>query len=263
MPAGTVIRFAGGVNVEATVGQNGTYSVLLPEGSYEVLATGYGKQTLEVTGSTKDADVQLSFDLLADTTHYTVSSDESSAIVGTKWATANFNELHDQFVLYYTVKPVEGSTIQSGDNMGIYILEGDKRYGTQSLCNGSTLGGVLTYNGNEGKKDNAIIDYSNKVPSVDEFNSAGHKYALVRNGSLFYIYLQNNGTYVKVAEFTNENFTGVQLMNWTTNCRFTDIAYIPGQYAVNQWSVVSANKETEVVVFLDDNGSLTYQVARG
>jgi hypothetical protein len=229
LPTGTSIIIKGNIGneIRTTVGENGIYHATLPNGTYAVSAEGYGTQGLGVAENTQNADITLAFDLLADSDYYTISSDESSAIVQKKWKTVNFNQLHDKFVLYYTLKPNEGKSVQKDDGMGLYILNGDYRYSPQYYYNGSRFSASLTYNGTG--KDVTLANTNTQYATVNEFNSKGHKFALVRNGNEFKVYIQNSsGEYVKVAEFSTNNYKGVQLMNWSTYLMYSNIAYVPG-----------------------------------
>lgn len=240
LPDGTVLSFAGSITQNVTV-KDGAYSVELPEGEYTLTVVGYGSQTVTVTGS-ETKNLSLRYDLLANSSDFTVAEDESTATPSAEYKMITLNADSEQFSVSFKVKVKDGGS--PVDGIGFRIDFDNSQLGLSfdnySFQCGSIDGGYALRVANEWSGA-----YGLNV-SAEDFASGAVEVLVIRNGNTYTGYYRiKGGDWIKAGNtITIEDATKFSLYAWTGDMYFTDIKFAPSLELVTVKADVTAENGT-------------------
>lgn len=239
LPDGTVLSFAGSITQNVTV-KDGAYSVELPEGEFTLTVEGYGSQTISVTGA-ETKNLSLRYDLLANSSDYTVAEDESTATPSGEFKMITLNADSEQFSVSFKVNVKDGGN--PADGIGFRIDFNNTMglsFDNYSFQCGLIDGGYALRVGNEWSGAYGINI------SADDFASGALEVLVIRNGNTFTGYYRlKDGDWIKAGNsITIEEPTKFSLYAWTGDMYFTDIKFAPTHELVTVKADVTAENGT-------------------
>lgn len=201
-----------------TVGENGAYSVKLRGGVYTVSVAGYKPYKLTVTGA-ETKDLQLVYDLIADSSAAHVSEDESKVTVDAGWTQTYFNvPAATQWVLRLDALASQTAGWQKAAVQFYNNINTRTDFALESNVGDSTSFifdlGDFPNNGEKDPSTAVTTDLTQAAAKLTVDWEKGYSMAIVRDGNTFTAYLMlDDGKYHNMGSRTIENMTKFCLMS--------------------------------------------------
>ena len=234
MPQGKTLVAVGEMGYyEAIIGENGTFSITLPDGKYAFAVVGYEEIEIEVTESKSDFSAELVYQLITDTNSgISYSDDYTSVSTSEQYRGATINLTDDEFVLTYRIRSAKSNPKMTdlADGAALMFRSDTERALQYGNIDGKGYLWVRWFNvwteykPTVGKTEDGILynDFAMHVKRTD----AG-TYELTP-------YIANeHGVYTRLLSVETISVSKIEFYMWTNNMMFDNIGYMPGAPVVD------------------------------